>query len=220
MDSLDVSTAAPLQHTLPSCSVHYPIWKQDGQMLLHPRVEFTQYEPLPVMELREGVRITCLASGIFCQQGADTGGSVSQHKRELVACGRALGDNHLWDSKPQRKREICPTEPTILTSSLVCLRRIIFLSFLPSLPSPALKQALAEMISSVLDDTLQHGQVSFSAVNRRNGWPTGSWEWWRNEPIWVYHNLKNSGIFSQMLQYYIFFMCTWSPVILIESILH
>lgn len=161
MDSLDVSSAAPpLQHTLPSHSVHYSIWKWDGQILLHSRVEFPQHQPLPAMELREGIRITCLASGVSSQQGTDTDGNISQHKRELeVSQRRALRDIHLWDSKPQRKREICPTEATVLTSSPICLRRIIFLPFLPSLASPALKQALAEMISSVLDATLQCGQV-------------------------------------------------------------
>lgn len=44
-------------------------------------------------------------------------------------------------------------------NTFICLRRIIFLPFLPSLPSPVLKRALAEIISSVLDATLQCGQV-------------------------------------------------------------
>lgn len=109
--SLDVTAAALLQHTLPSHAAHYLIWKQDGQILLHPRVEFTQYEPLPAMEMMKGVKITCLVSGISWRQDTDTDGNISQHKRELeVSRGRASGDIHLWDSKSQRKRELCPTE--------------------------------------------------------------------------------------------------------------
>lgn len=81
---------------------------------------------------------------------------------------RCLGGEHqgTFISETASLRE--KGNSALQNSALMCFR-IIFLPFLPSLPSPDLKQALVEVIRSVLDATLQHGQVSFSAVNRRNG---------------------------------------------------
>lgn len=129
---------------------HTPAFPQErenenGQILLHPRVEVTQHEPLPAVELREGLSGFRYLLSIGCRYRWKY---FTAQKRAGGVLGESTEGLSSLRQQASEKGEICPTEPTILTSSLICLRRIIFLPFLPSLPSPALEQALAEMISA------------------------------------------------------------------------
>lgn len=124
-------------------------------MLLHPRVEFTQYEPLPAMELREGVRITCLASGISCQQGAE----MFHSTKESWCLGESTGGRSSLRQPASEKKGNLPYR----THNINILPRLSQENYLPFLPAFSSKPSF---------EASTCGDHQFSAGCHIAAWPS------------------------------------------------
>lgn len=130
--------------------------------------ESTWCQFLQALGLRERVRVAHLSPSISYQQGSDTDGNISQHKREMeVSLGTKISlrqqvslreggkfflQNPHINSFPDLVQESYSPSFCTLCQTQLCLQR-----------------TSVEVITSVTDATLQRDQVSFSAGNRRNG---------------------------------------------------